>query len=83
MSDLVKSLMGGGWSLIVGWILPVFLTLQLITLLILPGTQDNPTVAEFLHQSSGSRQITLLAIAAVLGLVLAAAQAPLYRVLEG
>ena len=83
MSDLVKSLMGGGWSLVIGWILPVFLTLQLITLLILPAAQDNAAVLRFLHQSSGSRQVTLLAIAAVFGLVLAASQAPLYRVLEG
>ena len=83
MSDLVKSLMGGGWSLVVGWILPVFLCFQLITLLILPSAQENGTVSHFLHESSASRQIAIIATAAVIGLVLAAAQAPLYRILEG
>jgi hypothetical protein len=83
MSDLVKSLMGGGWSLVIGWILPVFLSLQLITLLILPEVHDSAAIERFLQQPASSRQITLLAIAAVVGLVLAAAQAPLYRVLEG
>ena len=83
MSDLVKSLMGGGWSLVIGWILPVFLSLQLITLLILPEVHDSAAIERFLQQPASSRQRTLLAIAAVLGLVPAAAQVPLYRVLQG
>jgi len=40
-------------------------------------------IASFLHQSSTSRQLAFLVIAAVTGLVLAAIQAPLYRILEG
>jgi hypothetical protein len=83
VSDLVKSLMGGGWSLIIGWILPAFLSLQLIAFLVLPSAANDATIMHFLHQSSTSRQVTILAVAAVLGLVLAAAQAPLYRILEG
>lgn len=83
MSDLVKSVIGGRWSLVVGWILPVFLSLQLITVLALPGMRHFSAVSKFLHQSLAARQLSILATAAVAGLVLAAAQAPLYRILEG
>jgi hypothetical protein len=83
MSDLVKTVMGGAWSLIIGWILPIFITLQLIVFLVLPSFRQITALRQFLHQSASAQQITLLAVAAVAGLVLAAAQAPLYRILEG
>ncbi len=83
MADLAKSVLGGARSLIVGWILPVFLTLQLITALVLPDLRRVDGIQQFLNQTSTSRQVTLLAIAVVSGIVLAAAQAPFYRILEG
>lgn len=83
MADLVKGVLGGARSLLVGWILPVFLGLQLVTALVLPAVAEISVVEQFLDQPAGSRQLALLAIAAVAGLVLAAAQAPLYRILEG
>jgi hypothetical protein len=84
VADLVKGVLGGGWSLVVGWILPVFLSLQLATALVVPAMAPHlPAVHRFLQESVTARQVTLLAIAAVAGLVLAAAQASLYRVLEG
>ncbi len=83
MSDLVKSVMSGSWSLIIGWILPIFVTLQLVAFLVLPSMRQINAIEQFLHQSPAARQVTLLAVAAVTGLVLAAAQAPLYRILEG
>jgi len=83
VADLVKSVLGGARSLIVGWILPVFLSLQLVTALVLPELRRITGVDQFLRQTATSRQVALLAIAVVSGLVLAAAQAPLYRILEG
>lgn len=84
MVDLVKGVLGGGWSLVVGWILPVFLSLQFIVVLALPGLSAHiSAVHQFLGATQAFRQVTLLAAAAVIGLALAAAQAPLYRVLEG
>jgi hypothetical protein len=83
VTDLVKSVLGGARSLIVGWILPVFLDLQLLAVLILPDLRHVTAIDQFLKQTSTSRQVILLAVAVVAGLVLAAAQAPLYRILEG
>ncbi len=83
MTDLAKSVLGGARSLIVGWILPAFLGLQLLALLILPDLRHVTAIDQFLRQTSTSRQVILLSVAVVAGLVLAAAQAPLYRILEG
>ena len=84
MADLIKGVLGGGWSLVVGWILPVFVTLQLITVLVLPTLPRSlAAYHQFEAESGAEKQLTLLAVAAVAGLVLAACQAPLYRFLEG
>jgi hypothetical protein len=83
VADLVKSVLGGAWSLIVGWILPTYISFQLIAVLVLPGMREFKPVSQFFQFSSPARQFALLAAAAVTGLVLAAAQAPLYRILEG
>ncbi len=84
MTDLVKGVFGGGWSLVVGWILPAFLSLQLITGLVLPAAPHRfTTISTFLAEPTTTRQVTLLAIATVAGLVLAAMQTTLYRILEG
>ncbi len=84
MTDLVKGVFGGGWSLVVGWILPAFLSLQLITGVVLPAAPNRFTaIHTFLAEPAATRQLTLLAIAAVAGLVLAAMRTTLYRILEG
>src|ERR1700759_5445635 len=83
MADLVKNVLGGAWSLIIGWILPTYISFQLIAVLVLPSMREFRPVSQFFQLSSPTRQFALLAAAAVAGLVLAAAQAPLYRILEG
>jgi len=83
MADLVKGVLGRGWPLLVGWILPTFLSLQLIAALVLPAFVHVTAVDQFLRRSVATRQVSLLAIAAVAGVVLAAVRTMLYRVLEG
>lgn len=83
MTDLVKGVLGDSRALIVGWILPVFIALQLGSVLVLPALDEISAVDRFIDQAEGTRQLALLASAAVIGLTLAAAQAPLYRLLEG
>jgi hypothetical protein len=83
VADLVKSVLGGTWSLIIGWILPTYISFQLVAALVLPGMREFEPVNQFFQFSSPTRQFALLAAAAIAGLVLAAAQAPLYRILEG
>lgn len=75
MSDIVKGVLGGGWSLLVGWILPAGLNVLAFAFLVLPATYPRMK-----PQQDG---LALLAAAVVLGLLLAAVQTPLYRVLEG
>jgi hypothetical protein len=81
--ELVKNALGDTSSLIIGWMLPTYVSLQLIAALILPGFSYIPMVSSFLHEPAASRQLALLAAAVVTGIVLAAAHAPLYRILEG
>jgi hypothetical protein len=83
VTDLVKAVIGGARALIVGWILPIFLALQLATVLILPALRQIKAVDQFLNQPTAARQFVLLAASVVIGLTVAAAQVPLYRVLEG
>lgn len=83
MTDLAKNVLGGTRSLVIGWILPLLLTLQLITTVVFPELRANDTIAQFLGLDLAQRQAAMLATAAVLGIVLAAARTPLYRVLEG
>jgi hypothetical protein len=42
MADLINSVLGGRWSLVIGWILPTFLSLQSIAFLVLPGHPRSP-----------------------------------------
>jgi hypothetical protein len=81
--DIVKGVLGGARLLIIGWILPVFASLQLVAALDLPGMRGIKSVDQFLSMDLAARQLALLASAVVIGLVLAAVQAPLYRFLEG
>jgi hypothetical protein len=83
MTDLVKGVLGGARALIIGWIVPTFLSLQLIGWSILPSWTGNETIQRLIDTSVVARQATLLAVAAVFGLVLAAVKTPLYRILEG
>ncbi|MFJ3714342.1 hypothetical protein [Streptomyces sp. NPDC090057] len=79
MTGLIQSALGGGRALLIGWILP-----SLINVLIF-GFVVVPKLSRFaaLGAETGRAAIFTLVATAVLGLVLAALQTPLYRVLEG
>jgi hypothetical protein len=81
MSDIVKGVLAGGWSLVVGWILPAALNLVLLWFLVLP--QLGGDQAHWLRSSLPQQGVALLVAAVILGLLLAALQTPLYRLLEG
>lgn len=81
MSEIVKGVLGGGWSLLVGWLLPTVVNAGLAVLL-LPGRGGLPTPGALAAGDTAAAVLTL-AVALLAGLLLAAAQTPLYRLLEG
>jgi hypothetical protein len=80
MGDIVKGVLGGGRFLLVGWLLPSALNLVLFGLVVAPQLGDARRLRAAAPVEKG---VTLLVGAVVLGLLLAAAQTPLYRLLEG
>ncbi|HEX3920803.1 MAG TPA: hypothetical protein VHY31_00785, partial [Streptosporangiaceae bacterium] len=83
MTAIVTSLLGGGWALVAGWILPTALNSLLFAFLVLPALRGVPGFHTVLVASHPDQALVLLVTAVVAGLVLSALQTPLYRVLEG
>jgi hypothetical protein len=81
--DLAKNALGGATLLVMGWMLPTYIALQIAAALIFPELSSIPMINHFEHGAATSSQLQLIGAAVVLGLTLAAIQAPLYRVLEG
>src|SRR4051794_10586977 len=83
MADLVKGVVGGGWGLLVGWILPSLVSILLLRFVVLQNL-ENDRLAGWLDDANAKQQGAALLIgAATLGLVLAGLKTQLYRVLEG
>ena len=83
MSDIAKSILGGGWSLVAGWILPTAVNIFLFGIFILPSLHGISLADELSRASIGQRSLAALAASVVVGLILSALQVPLYRILEG
>jgi hypothetical protein len=83
VSDIVKGVLGGAWSLLVGWFLPTALNLVVFGFLVVPRLDESAPRRWFDAAGPQSRGLALLVAAVLLGLLLAAVQTPLYRVLEG
>lgn len=83
MSDIAKGILGGGWSLIAGWILPTAINLLLLFALVMPSMHGIKAVDSIRHESISQQSVILLASSVVIGLSLNALQTPLYRILEG
>jgi hypothetical protein len=83
MSDIAKSILGGGWSLVAGWILPTAVNVFLFGIFVMPSLSGISLVDELSRASIGQRSLAALAASVVIGLILSALQVPLYRILEG
>jgi hypothetical protein len=83
MSDIAKSILGGGWSFVAGWILPTALNVFLFGIFVLPSLHGISLADELSHANIGQRSLVALAASVVIGLILSALQVPLYRMLEG
>ncbi|GAA1380837.1 hypothetical protein [Catellatospora chokoriensis] len=81
MSDIAKGILGGGWGLLVGWILP---TLINVTLFVAVAPALTPVdIGDLLSGANTAAVVAVVSGVLVAGLVLAAVQNFLYRVLEG
>lgn len=83
MTAIVTSLLGGGWELVAGWILPTAINTLFFAFLVLPALRGVAGFHTVLAASHPAQALALLVIAVVGGLTLSALQTPLYRVLEG
>ncbi|MDG4865773.1 hypothetical protein P8605_47250 [Streptomyces sp. T-3] len=84
MGDIAKGVLGGGWALLVGWILPTAINLAVFFFAVAPSLRGSIDLVDRAWPASKSDTTLLLLVGAVLvGLVLNALQQPLYRFLEG
>ncbi|MFC7307280.1 hypothetical protein ACFQVC_24030 [Streptomyces monticola] len=84
MGDIAKGVLGGGWSLLVGWVLPSAINLAVLFFAVAPSLRGHfDLVDQAWPASKGDTGLLLLIGAVLLGLVLNALQTLLYRFLEG
>ncbi len=83
MGDIAKGVLGGGWALLVGWVLPSAINLAVFFFAVAPSLQDLGLMRRVWPSSQSSTMTLLLICAVLLGLVLSALQQPLFRILEG
>jgi hypothetical protein len=83
MSDIAKGILGGGWSLVAGWILPTAINVLLFGLFVLPSLHGDRLASYLSETGVGGKSLVVLGASVVAGLTLSALQTPLYRVLEG
>ncbi|MFI5610173.1 hypothetical protein [Amycolatopsis sp. NPDC051903] len=79
MTGILQGALGGARALLVGWFLPSLINVVVFAFVVAPG----PAKFGALSADAGWAAIAGVLGTAVLGLVLAALQTPLYRVLEG
>ena len=83
MTDLIKGVLGGGWSLLLGWLFPSGLSVGLFLFLVAPSINDAKPLKGLENTSTTTQALLVIGAAATLGVLLNAMQTPLYRVLEG
>ena len=83
MTAIVTSLLGGGWELVAGWVLPTALNSLLFVAFVLPALRNVSAFQSAATASGPAKALTLIVAAVVVGLLLSAFQTPFYRILEG
>lgn len=83
MNEIAKGVLGGAWTLLVGWIFPSFLVLEVALISWLPAVKGEDPFKDFAAQNLDEQQVQVLLISVVVGFFLSALQTPLYRILEG
>ncbi|MDI1456473.1 hypothetical protein ACWDU8_05750 [Streptomyces sp. NPDC003388] len=83
MNDIAKGVLGGAWTLLVGWILPTALNLAVFLIAVTPSLHGITLLDRVRGTRGFTAGVVLLTAALLLGLVANACQNALYRLLEG
>ncbi|MGW4759765.1 hypothetical protein [Streptomyces chartreusis] len=83
MGDIAKGVLGGGWALVVGWVLPTALNLAVFFLAVAPSLRRTRAIERVWPDTASQTALLLLCASVLFGFVLNALQTPLYRILEG
>jgi hypothetical protein len=83
LTDIVKGVLAGSWTLVTGWILPVGIAVALFGVLVLPSLGEWAPFAALASASAAEKGVILLVASITIGLALSTISTPLYRILEG
>ncbi len=83
MSGVLQGALGGGRALLVGWFLPSLINVLIFGFVVVPRVSGFQALAGSATSEPVRSTVFALVGTTVLGLVLAALQTPLYRILEG
>lgn len=83
MGDIAKGVIGGAWTLLVGWILPTALNLSVFFFAVAPSLSGTALIERLRPTTQGGTALLLLSLSLLIGLVFSALQRSLYRLLEG
>jgi hypothetical protein len=83
LGDIAKGVLGGGWSLLAGWILPTAINLAIFAIAIGHSLREIPVADHVFTAPAGTKTLLLLTASVLMGLILNTLQIPLYRILEG
>jgi len=83
MIDIVKGVIGGAWTLLVGWIFPTAINVVLLLFAISAVRKHVHWINQIWPDSPAGLSLLAVATAVLFGLILSALQNPLYRILEG
>jgi hypothetical protein len=83
VGDVVKGVLGGAWTLLVGWILPSALNMVVLLFAVAPVRRNVPWIHSIWPTTTTGLSLLTVTASVVLGLIISALQNPLYRILEG
>jgi hypothetical protein len=83
VANILAGLAAGGWPFLVGWIFPSAIFVSLAAFFLFPALANFEVAKDILSLSVGQRTLVLAFISIGLGILISAAQTPLYTLLEG
>ncbi|MGD6749155.1 hypothetical protein [Streptomyces sp. BH105] len=83
MGDIAKGVLGGAWTLLVGWILPTALTLSIFFFTVTPSLKKTGLFEPWWPTTQKGAALLLLSLSLLFGIVFSSLQNALYRILEG